>query len=389
MGIALLLLNKRGHIIMKFFVIAALVALCAADPLLERYHAKEFSSFINKFGKTYSTSEESKLRFDIFKSNVQKMNAHNARKDVSWKMGINQFSDLTDEEFEARHLGGYKQTPTPQFRPATLKAKEEINIKDLPESVNWCDKGACTPVKDQGSCGSCWAFATTAVIESHMQIATGSLPKLSTQQVTSCTPNPLKCGGTGGCYGSIPQLGYTYIQLFGQISEDDYPYVSGSSTQTEDCEYNLDNLTPVAGLSGYNILEPNSVEAVMDFVANQGPLAVAVAASDWGWYSGGVFDGCSYDDNIALNHAVVLVGYGTDEKEGDYWIVRNSWGPGWGEDGHIRLKRETTATCGVNSTPMDGTACVGGPGNDEQTVCGMCGVLFDVSYPLGAHLIKN
>merc|ERR1739840_88225 len=109
----------------------------------------------------------------------------------------------------------------------------------------------------------------------------------------------------------------------------------------------------------------------MGFVANQGPLAVAVAASDWGWYSGGVFDGCSYDDNIALNHAVVLVGYGTDEKEGDYWIVRNSWGPGWGEDGHIRLK-------------MEGTACVGGPGNDQQTVCGMCGVLFDVSYPLGA-----
>merc|ERR1711981_57846 len=389
MGIALHLPKQRGHIIMKFFIIAALAALAAADPLVERYHAKEFSTFMNKFGKTNATSDESKLRFDIFKANLQKMNAHNSRKDVSWKMGINQFSDLTDEEFEAVHLGGYKQTPTPAFRPATLKSKDEINIKDLPESVNWCDKGACTPVKDQGSCGSCWAFATTAVIESHMQIATGSLPKLSTQQVTSCTPNPLKCGGTGGCYGSIPQLGYTYIQLFGQISEDDYPYVSGSSTQTEDCEYNLDNLTPVAGLSGYNILEPNSVEAVMDFVANQGPLAVAVAASDWGWYSGGVFDGCSYDDNIALNHAVVLVGYGTDEKEGDYWIVRNSWGSGWGENGHIRLKRESTATCGVNSTPMDGTACVGGPGNDQQTVCGMCGVLYDVSYPLGAHLIKN
>merc|ERR1712080_305521 len=168
MGIALHLPKQRGHIIMKFFILAALAALAAADPLVERYHAKEFSTFMNKFGKSYATSEESKLRFDIFKANVQKMHAHNSRKDVSWKMGINQFSDLTDEEFEAVHLGGYKQTPMPAFRPATLKSKDEINIKDLPESVNWCDKGACTPVKDQGSCGSCWAFATTAVIESHM-----------------------------------------------------------------------------------------------------------------------------------------------------------------------------------------------------------------------------
>jgi len=88
---------------------------------------------------------------------------------------------------------------------------------------------------------------------------------------------------------------------------------------------------------------------------------------------------------LALNHAVQLVGYGTDEAEGDYWIVRNSWGTGWGEGGYIRLARDAEAQCGTDSTPMDGTACVGGPGNDEQHVCGQCGVLFDVSYPLGAH----
>jgi cathepsin L len=372
--------------IMKLLILAAIAMAVTGDPIMDKYYAGQFSSFIKKFDKSYSTSSEAKYRMEVFTANMKMMREHNNLPGVSYQMGVNQFSDLTKEEFRSIYLGGYKQTPTP---PTPNPARSTKTIKDLPESVDWRDKGACTPVKDQGQCGSCWAFATTAVIESHVQIATSTLPVLSTQQVTSCTPNPLKCGGTGGCYGSIPQLGYTYIQLFGQISEDDYPYVSGSSTQTEDCEYNLDNLTPVAGLSGYNILEPNSVEAVMDFVANQGPLAVAVAASDWGWYSGGVFDGCSYDDNIALNHAVVLVGYGTDETEGDYWIVRNSWGPGWGENGHIRLKRESTAMCGVNSTPMDGTACVGGPGNDQQTVCGMCGVLYDVSYPLGAHLINN
>ena len=123
----------------------------------------------------------------------------------------------------------------------------------------------------------------------------------------------------------------------------------------------------------------------MQHLAEVGPLAVSVYASSWGAYSGGVFEGCSYDSNIALNHAVQLVGYGTDEALGDYWIVRNSWGSRGGEDGYIRLKRDSAAQCGTDSTPMDGTACSGGPGSDEQHVCGQCGVLFDVSYPLGVH----
>merc|ERR1711936_1307451 len=315
----------------------------------------------------YSSKAELELRRDIFHANLVKIEKHNAL--GTWKMAVNEFSDLTQAEVEAQMTGGYKRMPqSGAAAPATtFKAKSR---SELPDSVDWRDQGAVSEVKNRGQCGSCWAFCTTEMIESYAAIETGTLPELSAQQVTACTPNPLSCGGTGGCYGSIPQLGYTYIQLFGQVSETDYPYTSGSTTQTEDCEYNLDNLTPVAGLSGYNTLEPNSVEAVMDFDANQGPLAVAVAASDWGWYSGGVFDGCSYDDNIALNHAVVLVGYGTDETEGDYWIVRNSWGPGWGEGGYIRLARDAEAQCGTDSTPMDGTACVGGPGNDEQHVCG-------------------
>merc|ERR1712184_144329 len=310
------------------------------------------------------------------------MREHNNLPGVSYQMGVNQFSDLTKEEFQSIYLGGYKQTPTP---PTPNPARSTKTIKDLPESVDWRDKGACTPVKDQGQCGSCWAFATTAVIESHVQIATSTLPVLSTQQVTSCTPNPLKCGGTGGCYGSIPQLGYTYIQLFGQISETDYPYTSGTTTETGDCMYDFTNTAPVVGITGYNTLAPNDQDAVMTHLAEVGPLGVAVYASGWGGYSSGVYSGCAYDSNIALNHAVQLVGYGTDEAEGDYWIVRNSWGTGWGEGGYVRLARDAEAQCGTDSTPMDGTACVGGPGNDEQHVCGQCGVLFDVSWPLGAH----
>ena len=95
----------------------------------------------------------------------------------------------------------------------------------------------------------------------------------------------------------------------------------------------------------------------MQHLAEVGPLAVSVYASSWGAYSGGVFEGCSYDSNIALNHAVQLVGYGSDPTDGDYWIVRNSWGPGWGEDGYIRLRRDAAAQCGTDSSPADGSAC--------------------------------
>jgi len=363
--------------IMKLLLVGVccLAALASAN-----YSELQFAQFKEKFGKTYLTRSEHQLRFDIFKTNLKKIEEHN-KSGASWTMGVNQFSDLTDAEFQSMHMGGYKRLPTPSNN-FSIVAK---SAKDLPAEIDWRTKGVVTDVKNQGQCGSCWAFCTTEMIESYAGIATGSTPVLSSQQVTSCTPNPLSCGGTGGCMGSIPQLGYTYIQLFGHVQEDDYPYTSGSTTQTGDCMYDFMNTAPVVGITGYNTLAPNDQDAVMTHLAEVGPLAVAVYASGWSRYSGGVYDGCDFDSNIALNHAVQLVGYGTDAAEGDYWIVRNSWGSGWGEGGYIRLQRQATAQCGTDSTPMDGTACVGGPGNDEQHVCGQCGVLFDVSYPLGAH----
>merc|ERR1712002_210841 len=349
--------------------------------------AGEWEDFKKTYGEVYPNSSEEQFRKSVFEDKLKFIAEHNARFEkglTTYTVGMNHFGDMTQEEIKNTMMG-LKMGPPPA---KGIPHRRSVN-NPLESSWDWREKGAVTPVKDQGQCGSCWAFATTEVIESHVQIATGSLPVLSAQQVTSCTPNPLHCGGTGGCRGSIPQLGFTYIQLFGHVEEDAYPYVSGSSGSTEDCEYNLDNVTPVVGLTGYTILTANNVQAVMEHVATVGPLSVAVDASNWSWYSGGVFDGCSYDQNIALNHAVVLVGYGTDSAEGDYWLVRNSWGTWWGEDGYIRLKRESSEVCGVDSTPMDGTACEGGPGNDQQTVCGMCGVLFDVSYPLGAHMFEK
>jgi len=365
---------------MKLLLISCLAAVALAGTA--DYSEIQFASFKEKFGKTYLSKGEHSLRLDVFKANMKKMEEHN-KSGASWTKAVNQFSDLTEAEFESMYLGGYKRMPGSSSGEATVKSKA---AKDLPAEKDWRKDGVITEVKNQGQCGSCWAFCTTEMIESYAGLAAGGeTPVLSSQQVTSCTPNPLSCGGTGGCMGSIPQLGYTYVQLFGHVMEDDYPYTSGTTTETGDCMYDFMNTAPVVGITGYNTMSPNDQDAVLTHLAEVGPLAVAVYASSWGGYGGGVFTGCSFDSNIALNHAVQLVGYGTDAAEGDYWIVRNSWGPTWGEDGYIRLQRQSTAECGTDSTPMDGTACAGGPGNDEQHVCGQCGVLFDVSYPLGAH----
>jgi len=348
-------------------------------------YREEFEKFKSKFGKTYTTASEEEERFAIFKNNLKDVFHHN-KMVTSYTRGVTQFSDLTSEEFTSTYLGRKKVSlPTPATKQQEAPATK---VKDLPNSVNWIEAGAITDVKNQGHCGSCWAFALTEQVESYAQIATDTLLELSAQQVTSCTPNPLQCGGSGGCMGSIENLGFNYLQLFGQVKEEDWPYVSGVTSNDEDCIYDLANLTPAVGLTGYNTLPLNDGDAVMQHIAEVGPLAIGVDATNWSSYTGGVYDGCSFDENISINHAVQLVGYGSDFGPlgvYDYWLVRNSWGPSWGEDGYIRLLR--TDQCGLDSTPLDGSACIGGPGSDKMTVCGMCGMYSGSSYPLGVHLL--
>ncbi|XP_023340740.1 ervatamin-C [Eurytemora carolleeae] len=352
---------------------AVSVCVCKTAP---RAVQEEFLRFKEKYGKVYQTKAIEEERFEIFKANFYKSLRQN-KMISSYTTGITQFSDLTEQEFKDTYLR-YKKMP------GTVGNSSPRISKDLPDYINWVEKGAVTEVKNQGQCGSCWAFATTEQVESYAFISSGELPNLSAQQVTSCTPNVLQCGGSGGCFGSVTQLGFNYLQLFGQMAEDDYPYVSGTSAQTEECSY--DSSKTIVSLTGYDTLPANNHEAVMTHLAEVGPLSIAVDASQWASYTGGVFSGCSFQENISINHGVQLVGYGSDFSAMgvyDYWLVRNSWGSSWGEDGYIKLLR--TPECGVNSTPMDGTACVNGPGNDEQTVCGMCGMLLDCSYPLGVQ----
>jgi len=243
----------------------------------------------------------------------------------------------------------------------------------LPDSVDWRDKGVVTPVKDQGRCGSCWSFASAETIESMWAISTGKLVELSEQNILDCVQNTHHCGGTGGCQGGTAEIAFEYVENKGIASEWTYPYVSYSGKNFA-CN---SASSAFAKVGGYVTLPANQPAPLMSAVADLGPIAISVDASNWHFYAGGVFDGCNqtYPD---IDHAVVLVGYGTDNKFGDYWLVRNSWSPNWGENGYIRIKRELVPRCAVDITPSDGTGCDGGP--SQVTVCGTCGILYDSAF---------
>lgn len=306
--------------------------------------------------------------------------------------GMNKFSVMTPQEmraFKGRSKGAHQN-----HVPKNLMAQPEdvvANMKpvnELPKSVDWRNSGIVTAVKNQGMCGSCWAFASTSVIESSLAKETGLLFDLSTQQTAMCSPNPEKCGGTGGCAGATAEIAFDYYANSQGIFEEwAYSYLSFYG---QNMECSLPNKAkPVAGITGYVQLPANNYTALMNAVATVGPIAISVDASNWGSYKGGIFSGCN-QANPDIDHAVVLVGYG-EEVVGDltqkYWLVRNSWSPAWGEQGYIRIARFDfdEQICGTDVTPQDGSACEGQ--TDPVKVCGVCGILFDSSYPTGAYLL--
>ena len=257
-------------------------------------------------------------------------------------------------------------------------------LSELPENVDWRNNGIVSAVKDQGQCGSCWAFASTAVMESAVAKATGLLFDLSVQQMAMCAPNPDHCGGTGNCEGSTAELAYEYASKSGGILEE-YMYSYGAYYgNVTAC--NVPVGPPKAAISGYKVLPANQMEPLMNAIANDGPLAVNVDANSWFAYSSGIFNGCD-SAHPDIDHVVAIVGYGQNDQGKKFWLIRNSWSASWGEQGYMKLLRQDTqeevdATCCTDVTPGNGIACE----NDlnPEHVCGTCGVLFDSVLPTGA-----
>ena len=296
---------------------------------------------------------------------------------------MNHFTDRTDAELaRLRGVRGARLSPL-----AAASAAADPGL--LPAAVDWRAKGVVTAVKNQGGCGSCWAFAATEAVESAFAIATGRLEVLSEQQVLDCTPNPLECGGDGGCAGGTPELAFARMaDLGGLASEWAYPYMSYDGQGVGPCRA-AGNVTkggapPLAAVVGFEQLPSNEAAPVLRALAERGPLAVNVDASAWFSYESGVFTGCAKATED-IDHAVVVVGYGTDAASGlDYYLVRNSWSTAWGEAGYMRLLRQPGAPrCAADVTPFDGSDCRDVPDPVQAvTVCGECGILYDVSYPL-------
>jgi len=336
-----------------------------------------FEKYKTTFNKKYSSEEEHEYRQLVFTENMKKINAINRNHKNTWKAGINQFTDRLPSEMKSV-MGYSRDISFFTFKHTDITPPKNF-LQNLPDELDWREKGILNEPKDQGSCGSCWAFSAIAVLESHIALQTGKLFQLSEQQIVSCTPNPDQCGGTGGCSGSTEWLGFDYVKSgAGITTEDNWPYTATTGT----CD--TSKIKKVATIDGYVRLPANDYNALLTAVATVGPVTIGVAASEWQFYDSGVYNG---ECGTEINHAVTVVGYGTDAEAGDYWLIRNSWSAGWGENGYIRVSKEKSAAdvqCGIDYNPASGSGCKGGP--DQIEVCGICGMYSDSSYVTGGKL---
>lgn len=324
-------------------ILLAFVAVSSASLFIsEEEYAYQFAKFQVAHNKTYSRAEYGH-RYNVFKKNYDLISEHNSQ-GKSWILAVNEFADLSFDEFRAAKLG---------YKPVTVEGipRETVNLAGVvtaADNVDWRTKNVVTPVKNQGSCGSCWAFSTTGSIEGAVAIKTGKLTSVSEQQLVDCST----AEGNQGCNGGLMDDAFKYvISNKGICTEASYPYTGADGT----CQ----TCTQVSQISKYVDVTASDLDA-LKAAASQQPISVAVEADQLGWqfYFGGVMDGSC---GTALDHGVLVAGYGTDATTGkDYWLVKNSWGATWGEAGYIRLVR----TSGKGA--------------------GQCGIAMQPSYPIAA-----
>ena len=279
-----------------------------------------FLQYQKDFGKVYSSPEEQRYRLAVYNNNLKKIEAHNALH-LPWTLGVNKFADIAEEEFAYKFCGCAKD-------PKSRAGRVTPIYGDAPERIDWREKGAVTPVKDQAACGSCWSFSTTGTVEGAYFIHSGKLVSLSEQQLVDCAREPKY--QAEGCGGGWPWSVMDYVSDHGLCTEEDYPY----HAKDEDCK---DDKCTVAVQSVGKVQLPQGDEESLANAVALTPVSIVLDASAMQLYKEGIITKCSE----SINHAVLAVGYGVEEETGiKYWIVKNSWGTSWGEEGYCRIEKD-------------------------------------------------
>jgi len=389
----------------------ALALLASAPRHCEGAHLnEEFDAFVRAHGRSYRRgSDEYERRKALFRRHAWTVAELNSDPDRHWDASVGELADFTEGELAA--LRGYRPGARPRGAPAPLQLRQEsrpgeelLALDGLPKDWSWKKHGlqAMRHVETQGSCGSCWAFSASTLLRAHTELYRGGDRKFSQQQILSCTRNPQKCGGGGGCSGATVELALDYVHRRGCTTPESVPY---TGSDRHGCPASMsDGGGPSSGrraaflaqgggargsetggesfgMTGYTRLPENELAPVLLALYQRGPVGVSVAAeTSWNFYGRGILYACSKD--AVINHAVVLVGYGEDRGK-LYWTLQNSWGRRWGEDGFLRLRRHSHAEesqyCGEDRKPEQGSGCKGGP--KAVTVCGSCGILNDAVVP--------
>jgi len=316
---------------MKVLCLLAAVAFAAAVD--ESVYQDAFVNWMVQFDKSYAP-EEFFYKYNVFKANFDYVAAHNAA-NHTWDVELNKFADLTSAEFKIMYNG---------YRPELRRGERKVTLDDLrvnaypSGSLDWVSKGAVTGVKDQGQCGSCWAFSSTGSIEGAVFLKHGHLTSLSEQQLVDCST----AQGNAGCNGGLMDSAFRYVQANGLCTESAYPYTAKNGVcKSSSCTPSTDS--KITGYKDVTHTE-NALGAAVDIT----PVSVAIEADQSGFqlYKSGVFCGTC---GTNLDHGVLAVGYG-DEGTTAYWKVKNSWGTSWGESGYIRMCRNSNK-CGISNEP--------------------------------------
>ncbi|KAH3860115.1 procathepsin L-like [Dreissena polymorpha] len=315
--------------------VLGLMLAAPLSPLLDG----EWEEFKTAHGKIYSSAQEENLRRVTWEDNLRYIQQHNLEADrgvhTFW-LGTNKYADMGIAEF-VKAMNGFRMNAS-AAPCGRYMVPSNVDLQDLPDTVDWRPKGYVTPVKDQGQCGSCWAFSTTGSLEGQHFRKTGKLVSLSEKNLMDCS----QAFGNNGCQGGLMDQAFAYvIHNKGIDTEDSYPYqpINGQ------CRFKAQNIgaTEVSCMDIEAMNENNLQKAV----AMEGPVSVAIDANHRSFqlYKSGVYNEplCS---STALDHGVLAIGYGTDSGQ-DYWLVKNSWGTSWGNMGFIQMARNSNNMCGI------------------------------------------